>query len=401
MIYPGGVMSWLWFLAGLTIGALVAGLWMRARLARLEAAKQFAESGAAKLTDTFQALADAALRSNQSAFLDAARTTLETTRAEMSGDLAQKQTAMEGAIGGLVQPLAVSLGRLEVHVRELERAREKAYGSLGEQVQTLARETATLSTALRSPQTRGRWGEVTLRRVAELAGMVHNCDFQEQETREGDGVRIRPDMIVRLPAGRSLVVDAKVPLTAYLDAAGAPDEASRRAALQRHGQQVSEHVRQLSSKQYWNQFQPAPELVVLFLPGDHFFSAALECRPDLIEEALAKKVVIATPVTLISVLKGIAYGWNQEQLAENAEEIRRVASEMYDRVQLVQEHYSDTGRLLEKTVEAYNRSVGSWDSRLVPSLRKMRELGVSNGEEPEAPEQIDLLARRPRAVNGF
>ena len=396
-----GVTTWFVFIAGLIAGGLVAGLWMRARVARLEAARQFAESGAAKLTDTFQALADAALRSNQSAFLDVARASLETTRVEMSGDLAQKQTAIEGAVGGMVQPLAASLGRLETQVRELERAREKAYGSLGEQVQTLARETATLSTALRSPQTRGRWGEVTLRRVAELAGMVHNCDFQEQETHEGDGVRIRPDMIVRLPAGRCLVVDAKVPLTAYLDAVSAPDEPSRRAALVRHGQQVSEHVRQLSSKQYWNQFQPAPELVVLFLPGDHFFSAALECRPDLIEEALAKKVVIATPVTLISVLKGIAYGWNQEQLAENAEEIRRVATEMYERVQLVQEHYSDTGRLLEKTVEAYNRSVGSWDSRLVPSLRKMRELGVSSGDEPEAPEQIDLLARRPRAVNGF
>jgi DNA recombination protein RmuC len=398
MIYPGGVIPWFSFIAGLLAGGLIAGLWMRVRVARLEAARHFAEAGVTKLTDTFQALADAALRSNQSAFLDAARTTLETTRAEMSGDLAQKQTAIEG----VVQPLADSLSRLETHVRELERAREKAFGSLGEQVQTLARETATLSTALRSPHIRGRWGEVTLRRVAELAGMVHNCDFQEQETREGgDGVRIRPDMTVRLPGGRTLVVDAKVPLTAYLDAVSAPDETSRKASLQRHGQQVSEHVRQLSSKQYWNQFQPAPELVVLFLPGDHFFSAALESRPDLIEEALARKVVIATPVTLISVLKGIAYGWNQEQLAENAEEIRRVASEMYDRVQLVQEHYSDTGRLLEKTVEAYNRSVGSWDSRLVPSLRKMRELGVASGEEPLAPEQIDLLARRPRAVSGF
>ncbi len=394
-------MSWFAFIAGVLAGGLVAVLWMRAKLARVEAAKQFAESGAAKMQDTFQALADAALRSNQSAFLDAARTTLETTRAQMTGDLAQKQTAIEGAVGGMVQPLADSLGRLEVHVRELERAREKAYGSLGEQVQTLARETSTLSTALRSPQTRGRWGEVTLRRVAELAGMVHNCDFSEQETREGDGVRIRPDMIVRLPGDRSLIVDAKVPLTAYLDAVSAQDEASRKAALVRHGQQVSEHVRQLSSKQYWSQFQPAPELVVLFLPGDHFFSAALECRPDLIEEALAKKVVIATPVTLISVLKGIAYGWNQEQLAENAEEIRRVASEMYERVQSVQEHYSATGRLLEKTVAAYNSSVGSWDSRLVPALRKMRELGVASGAEPEAPEQIDLLTRRPRAVNGF
>jgi DNA recombination protein RmuC len=394
-------MPWFTFLAGLIAGGLIAGLWMRARVARLEAARHFAEAGVVKLTDTFQALADAALRSNQSAFLDAARSTLETTRVEMSGDLAQKQTAIEGAVGGMVQPLADSLVRLEAHVRELERAREKAYGSLGEQVQTLARETATLSTALRSPHIRGRWGEVTLRRVAELAGMVHNCDFEEQETRQGDGVRIRPDMTVRLPGGRTLVVDAKVPLTAYLDAVSAPDETSRKAALQRHGQQVAEHVRQLANKQYWNQFQPAPELVVLFLPGDHFFSAALEIRPDLIEEALARKVVIATPVTLISVLKGIAYGWNQEQLAENAEEIRRVASEMYERVQLVQEHYSDTGRLLEKTVEAYNRSVGSWDSRLVPALRKMRELGVASGEEPLAPEQIDLLARRPRAVGGF
>jgi DNA recombination protein RmuC len=385
------------FLSGLLLGGLVIGLWMRARLARLEAAKQFADHAAAQLGETFQALADAALRSNQSAFLDNARATLDTARAQMTGDLAQKQTAIEG----VVRPLSESLGRLETHVRELERAREKAFGSLGEQLQSLARETTTLSTALRSPQIRGRWGEITLRRVAELSGMVKNCDFSEQETREGDGVRIRPDMIVRLPSGRTLVVDAKVPLTAYLDAVSATDETARRTALHRHGQQVGEHVRQLASKQYWNQFQPAPELVILFLPGDHFFSAALEGHPDLIEESLARKVVIATPVTLISVLKGIAYGWNQEQLAENAEEIRRVASELYDRVQLVHDHYADTGRLLEKTVESYNRSVGSWDSRLLPALRKMRELGVSCGDEPEAPEQIDVLSRRPRAVSGF
>ena len=232
--------------------------------------------------------------------------------------------------------------------------------------------------------------------------MIKNCDFLEQETYEGDGSRIRPDMVVRLPGGRSLVVDAKFPLTAYLDAAVASDEPARRSALQRHSQQVAEHVRQLGGKQYWSQFQPAPELVVLFLPGDHFFSAALESNPDLIEDALARKVVIATPVTLISVLKGIAYGWTQEQLAENAEAIRSIASELYDRVQLVQNHFTDTGRMLEKTVESYNRSVGSWDSRLVPALRKMRELGVSNEtEEPSAPEQIDLLPRRPRAVSGF
>jgi DNA recombination protein RmuC len=393
MVYPD-LVTWMSFVIGLVAGGLIVGLWMRARLARLEASKQFADNATAKLNETFQALADTALRSNQASFLEAAQATLQTARAQMTGDLAEKQTAIEG----VVRPLSDSLGRLETHVRELERAREKAFGSIGEQLQSLSRETTILSTALRSPQARGRWGEVTLRRVAELAGMVKNCDFLEQATQEGDGVRIRPDMIVRLPNDRCMVVDAKVPLTAYLDAAAATDEPSRRAALQRHSQQVGEHVRQLASKQYWSQFQPAPELVVLFLPGDHFFSAALEGNPNLIEDALARKVVIATPITLISVLKGIAYGWNQEQLAENAEEIRRVASDLYDRVQLVCDHYADTGRLLEKTVEAYNRSVGSWDSRLVPALRKMRDLGVSSGDEPEAPQQIDLLARRPRAV---
>ncbi|HEV2687435.1 MAG TPA: DNA recombination protein RmuC [Bryobacteraceae bacterium] len=391
------MITWIAFFAGLAIGSLLVWLWMRARLARLESAKQFADQAASQLGATFQSLADAALRSNQSSFLEAARATLETTRAQMTGDLAEKQTAIQG----VVQPLSDSLRRLETHVRELERARENAFGAIGEQLKSLARETTTLSAALRSPQARGRWGEVTLRRVAELAGMVKNCDFLEQETYEGDGVRIRPDMIVRLPGDRSLVVDAKVPLTAYLDAAGATDEPSRHAALQRHSQQVAEHVRQLGGKQYWSQFQPTPELVVLFLPGDHFFSAALEGNPDLIEDALARKVIIATPVTLISVLKGIAYGWGQEQLAENAEAIRSVASELYDRVQLVHDHFTDTGRLLEKTVESYNRSVGSWDSRLVPALRKMRELGVSSAEEPAAPEQIDLLPRRPRAASGF
>lgn len=388
---------WVAFIAGALAGGTVAGLWMRARLARLEAAKAFADQSAAKMQETFQSLADAALRSNQGAFLEAARATLDTARAQMTGDLAQKQTAIEGT----VLPLTTALARLETHVRELERARENAFGSLGEQLQTLARETTTLSTALRAPQVRGRWGEVTLKRVAELASMVQNCDFLEQEIHEGDGARIRPDMVIRLPGGRALIVDAKVPLAAYLDAAAATDEPARKAALLRHSQQLAEHVRQLSSKQYWTQFQPAPELVVLFLPGDHFFSAALETKPDLIEEALARKVVIATPVTLISILKGIAYGWNQERLAENAEQIRRIASELYDRVQAVEHYYADTGRLLEKTVEAYNRSVGSWDSRLVPALRKMRELGVSEGEEPQAPEQIDVVARRPRAVGAL
>ena len=387
-------MLWLSFFVGAIAGGLAVGLWMRARMVELTTAQRFNEEASTKLSDTFQALADAALRSNQSSFLDAARSTLDTMRTEMAGQMAQKQTAIEG----VVRPLGDALVRLESQVRELELARQKIFGSLGEQLQSLAKETVALSSALRTPQVRGRWGEITLRRVAELAGMVKNCDFQEQTTHSTDSGRIRPDMIVRLPGGRSIVVDAKVPLTAYLDAVNAVDDVSRRTAMHRHCQQVSEHVKQLSSKQYWAQFQPAPELVVLFLPGEQFFSAALEHNQDLIEQAIARKIVIATPVTLISVLKGIAYGWSQEQLAENAERIRCVASEFYDRMQVFYDYYADTGRQLEKVVEGYNKSARSWDSRLTPSLRKMRELGVGSGDDPVAPELIDLVSARPKAV---
>jgi DNA recombination protein RmuC len=312
----------------------------------------------------------------------------------MTGDLAQKQTA----IAGLVEPLSNSLGKLETQVRELDRERQKIFGSLGEQIQALAKETCTLSTALRSPQARGRWGEVTLRRVAEISGMVGRCDFFEQDTRETSLGRIRPDMVVRLPGARSIVVDAKVPLTAYLEAVTAAEEPLRRTALQRHAQQVSEHVKQLSSKQYWAQFQPTPEMVVLFLPGDHFLSAALEVKPELVEESVERRVLIATPVTLIAVLKGIAYGWNQAQLAENAIEIRELACQLHERLQTVWQHYADTGRQLEKTVTSYNKSVGSWDTRLMPAVRRMQELGVKpDAAEPDL-EPVDVLPRMPRQL---
>jgi DNA recombination protein RmuC len=365
------VNTWLAFLFGLGAGALVIWLWMRTRIAELRIQKQLVDETNAQLGTRFQSLADEALRST----------------------LDSRQVAMDSA----VKPLNDTVARLESHLREVERERQKALGSLGEQLQTLTRETGSLATALRSPQARGRWGEITLRRVAELSGMIRNCDFLEQQSRDGDNGRIRPDMIVQLPGGRSLVVDAKVPLTAYLDAMSAKDEAARKVALQRHAQQLAEHVKQLSSKQYWGQFQPAPELVVLFLPGDHLFSAALEQNPALIEDAIAKKIVIATPVTLISVLKGIAYGWKQEQL-ENAEQIRRVAVEFYDRVQTVQQYYADTGRQLEKSVECYNRSVASWDARMLPALRKLKDLGIAEGSEPASAEVIDVVTRRPRAV---
>jgi DNA recombination protein RmuC len=292
--------------------------------------------------------------------------------------------------------LAVSLDRMQAQIHELEAQRERMLGSLDHQLSALSRETVALSQALRAPNSRGRWGELTLRRVAELSGMAPYCDFYEQVSNDG----ARPDMIVRLPGGgRTLAVDAKVPLAAYLDAEAAVDDAARRIALDRHAQQVMRHVVTLSAREYWSRLQPAPEMVVLFLAGDHFLSAALERDPELLERALARKVLLATPVTLISVLKGVSYGWRQEKLAQNAVELRRVASEFHDRIRLFADSYVDMGRALAKAVDSYNRSAGSWESRLLPSLKRMRELGVSADDAPQ-PAVIDAAVREPRHTEG-
>jgi DNA recombination protein RmuC len=225
--------------------------------------------------------------------------------------------------------------------------------------------------------------------------MVPYCDFFEQETAEG----MRPDMIVRLPGARTLAVDAKVPLSAYLDAEAAVDEPARRAALDRHAQQVARHITRLGAREYWSQFQPAPEMVVLFLAGDHFLTAALARDPELLEKALARKVLMATPMTLVSVLKGVSYGWKQERLAQNAGELRRIASEFYDRVRTFADAYADSGRHLAKAVESYNRSAGSWEARLLPSLKRMRELGVGSGDDAPQPSRIDAATREPHPVH--
>lgn len=378
---------------------------MRSKIVELDAARKLAEvnaasaqTGPAKMAETFQALADTALRSNQQSFLDSARSTLETVRVEMTGDLTQRQAGVDA----VVKPLANSLVKLEAQISELESARQRAFGGFEQQLQAMAlreldlqKETAALVTALRAPQVRGRWGELTLRRVAELAGMAERCDFFEQETQETDNGRIRPDMIVRLPGDRTIVVDAKAPLTAYLDAVAASSDVDRRNALLRHSQQVAKHVDQLSSKTYWAQFQPAPEFVVLFLPGDPFFSAALEHKPAMVEDAARQKILIATPTTLIAILKGVAYGWRQEKLAENAEEIRQLAAELFDRIVTLQTHFNEIGRSLGRSVDAFNRCVGSLESRLYPSLRRIRELGATTAEEPPAPERVDVVPRTP------
>jgi len=394
-------MTLAWFVAGVVVGALTASLLLYRRLARADTARQLAETrlaaseeAASRIKETIQSLSDTALRSSQTAFLETARVTLEAVRAQISGDLAQQQTA----VTGVVRAMNETIQRIEAQGREMEGARQRIFGSLQEQIQGLARETSTLSNALRAPQVRGRWGETTLRRVVELAGLVKHCDFTEQETLDSESGRLRPDMVVNLPGGRSIAVDAKVPLAAFLEAASAADETTRRDALRRHAQQVAEHVNKLAAKAYWSQLQPSPELVVLFLPGDHFLGAALEVNPALLDDAIARQVLLATPATLISVLKGISYDWRQHQLAESAEQVRRLASELYERVLAVQEHYADAGRHLERAVQAYNRSVGSWDNRLLPSLRRIRELGAATGSDPSGLEQIDSGTRDPKQL---
>jgi DNA recombination protein RmuC len=286
-------------------------------------------------------------------------------------------------------PIVETLQRLETQIKDLESQRQQMHGGLDQHLTSLSRETVALSQALRAPNARGRWGELTLRRVAELSGMASQCDFFEQSTSD----RQRPDMIVKLPGGRTLAVDAKVPLSAYLDAEAAADDPSRRAALDRHSQQVMRHVMQLAAREYWARLQPSPEMVVLFMAGDHFLAAALERDPELLEKALARKVLLATPVTLVSVLKGVAYTWRQEKLAQNAGELRKLGAELYDRVRVFAESYSDAGRNLAKAVDAYNRSAASYESRLMPSLRRMRELGVGGNDEAPQPPRLDAVVK--------
>jgi DNA recombination protein RmuC len=272
-------------------------------------------------------------------------------------------------------------------------------GALDANLAAVGRDTAGLAQAMRGANARGRWGELTLRRVAELAGMSPHCDFIEQEVGQAISSpanfpsRLRPDMVIHLPGSRTLAVDAKTPLGAYLDAESAPDAASRQAALDRHAQQLWRHVTDLSSREYWAQFDTAPEMVVLFLPGEHFLGAALERDRDLLDRALAKKVLIATPVSLVSVLKGAAFGWRERRLAENAEELRRIVGEFHERFRGFAEFYADAGRHLARAVDAYNKSAASWEARLLPSLKRVRELGVGSSAEPSQPKRIDAAVR--------
>jgi DNA recombination protein RmuC len=355
----------------------------------------------AKLTQTFNALAADALKSNNQAFLDLARESLATFHEGAKGDLVRRHEA----IAGLVNPVREALGKFEEKVQALEQARTGAYHGLMEQVtmlrdgqSRLQTETANLVTALRAPQVRGRWGEMQLRRVVDLAGMLEHCDFVEQETRSGEDGRLRPDLIVRLPGDKTLVVDAKAPLAAYLESIEATDETARRDRMTHHARQIREHVRQLASKAYWNQFQPTPEFVVLFLPGETFFSAALLQDANLLDNAVEAGVILATPMTLIALLKSAAYGWRQERLAENAEEISRLGKELHDRLAKLATVWSNVGKSLGSAVAAYNEATGSLESRVLVTGRRFRDLSAAGGAaDLPTPAPVDAQPRQLQA----
>jgi DNA recombination protein RmuC len=373
--------------------------------ANLEDQKRSLEEARVKLGDAFQALSAQALKSNNQAFIELARSTFETIQTQAKGDLETR----EQAIQGLVSPLIETLKRYETQIQEMEKTRQSAYGSLEEQLRNLAvanqqlqKETGTLTNTLKGgPAVRGRWGEMTLRRVAELAGMSEHCDFTEQENFETESGRQRPDMTVHLPNGREIAVDAKAPLQAFIDAAAATTEDDRREKLGRHAQLVRDRMKELSAKAYWDQFDPAPEIVVLFLPGESFFSAALEQDRTLLEDGMQKHVVIATPTTLIALLRAVAFGWRQEQIAQNAQAISELGKDLYDRVRTFLGHFEGVGSSLKRATENYNHAVGSLESRVLPSVRKFKELGAATGDAIAELEPVDETTRELNAPEHF
>ncbi|HET7057302.1 MAG TPA: DNA recombination protein RmuC [Nitrospiraceae bacterium] len=362
----------------------------------LEEQKTLLAQARHELTETFKALSGDALKTNNEAFLSLAKSSFETLRAEATGELSQRHQAIDD----LVKPLHGALQRYEDQVHQMERSRQSAYGGLDQHLKQLAdshqrlqQETSNLVKALRAPNIRGRWGEITLKRVAELAGMVPHCDFFEQETVTTDEGRLRPDMVIRLPGGRQIVVDAKAVLSAYLEAHETPDDGQRLEHFRRHATQVRTRMDQLSAKAYWNQFAQTPEIVVLFLPGEHFLAAAQEHDPALTEDGFARRVILATPNTLIALLHAAAYGWRQEQLSQSAQQAGQLGKDLYERMSVLAEHLSTIGQALTKSVQTYNKAVGSLETRIFPAARKFKELGIASDKDLPLLEALEVAPR--------
>jgi len=364
----------------------------------------------ARLTAEFKALSADALKTNNAAFLQLAQTALAQFQQKAEGDLASRQQAIDS----VVKPLKESLEKVDAKIGELEQKRATAYGQLGQQLETLNAaqmrlqgEAAKLSSAFRSTSYAGSWGELQLRRVVEMADMLPYCDFTEQETvtnvnaqnsngngnADGAAEKLRADMVVRLPAGQRIVVDAKTPVQSYRDALDTADESIRAAKLAEHAQKVRGHIDALGAKNYWQQYQPAPEFVVLFVPGDHFLTAALQADSTLLERAISKKVLLATPTTLIALLKAAAYGWRQEAVSKNAEEVSRLGRDLYDRVVTFSEHLEKIGRGLDAATKGYNAAVGSFEGSLLSGARKFEELGAKGMKKLAPPPQVETAAR--------
>ncbi|MGA7420156.1 MAG: DNA recombination protein RmuC [Acidimicrobiales bacterium] len=351
-----------------------------------------------QLTGEFARLSGEALRKNNEQFLQLADSKLNETRQAAEGELGKRQEAIEQ----LLKPISEQLGKYDDGMRRLEVERQRAYTTLTEQMQQLSsshdhlqKETRNLVTALRAPQTRGRWGELQLRRVVQMAGMLERCDFDEQVTSSTDQGRFRPDMVVHLPGGRNVAVDAKVPMQAFLDANEAQDETERRMHLASHGRQLKAHVDALAKKEYWKQIDPSPEFVVAFVPGDPLLTAALEHEPGLMEHAVANHVLLATPTSLIALLRAVAYGWQQDAMAESAREVQLLGAELYRRLSVLGDHFAGVGKGLNGAVAAYNKAVGSLEGRVLVTARRFADMGViGTGEKDIAPPvTVDVSSR--------